>query len=73
MTGMLASVNSMDEANIVMAANVDIIDLKEPALGALGGLDISLVKKLLQSSMGNAPPVRRLVTCPCSRRSFLMQ
>jgi uncharacterized protein (UPF0264 family) len=55
MTGMLASVNSMDEANIVMAANVDIIDLKEPALGALGGLDISLVKKIVAVVNGQCP------------------
>jgi uncharacterized protein (UPF0264 family) len=55
MTGMLASVNSMDEAKIVMAANVDIIDLKEPALGALGGLDISLVKKIVAIVNGQCP------------------
>lgn len=55
MTGMLASVNSMDEANIVMAANVDIIDLKEPALGALGGLEISLVKKIVAVVNGQCP------------------
>jgi uncharacterized protein (UPF0264 family) len=44
MTGMLASVNSLEEARLVLAENVDIIDLKEPALGSLGALDIKLVK-----------------------------
>jgi uncharacterized protein (UPF0264 family) len=44
MTGMLASVNSLDEAKRVLAEHVDIIDLKDPASGSLGGLDIKLVK-----------------------------
>ena len=47
MTGMLASVKSLDEAMMVLAKNVDIIDLKEPALGSLGGLDIKLVKEIV--------------------------
>ena len=47
MTGMLASVNSLEEAKLVMAENVDIIDLKNPALGSLGGLDIELVRKIV--------------------------
>ncbi|MGZ8193906.1 MAG: (5-formylfuran-3-yl)methyl phosphate synthase, partial [Methylobacter sp.] len=38
MTGMLASVNSVAEALLVLGANVDIIDLKQPAFGALGAL-----------------------------------
>lgn len=55
MTGMLASVNSMDEANIVMSANVDIIDLKNPALGSLGALDIKLVKSCVVAVNGRCP------------------
>ena len=39
MTGMLASVNTIDEALWVLNAGVDIIDLKEPANGALGALE----------------------------------
>jgi len=35
MTGMLASVNCVAEALLVLEAGVDIIDLKQPALGAL--------------------------------------
>ena len=38
MTGMLASVNSVAESLLVLSAGVDIIDLKQPALGALGAL-----------------------------------
>jgi uncharacterized protein (UPF0264 family) len=55
MTGMLASVNSLEEAGLVLAQNVDIIDLKEPALGALGGLKIGLVKKIVTAINGQCP------------------
>jgi uncharacterized protein (UPF0264 family) len=47
MTGMLASVNSVAEALLVLSVNVDIIDLKQPASGALGALDIDLVKQIV--------------------------
>ena len=47
MTGMLASVNSLEEALLVLSADVDIIDLKQPASGALGALDIDLVKQIV--------------------------
>jgi len=47
MTGMLASVNSVAEALLVLSADVDIIDLKQPALGALGALDIATVKQIV--------------------------
>jgi uncharacterized protein (UPF0264 family) len=55
MTGMLASVNSLDEARLVMAEKVDIIDLKEPALGALGGLNNESVKKIVVAVNGQCP------------------
>ena len=47
MTGMLASVNSVAEALLVLSADVDIIDLKQPALGTLGALDIATVKQIV--------------------------
>lgn len=47
MTGMLASVNSLEEAELVMEAKADIIDLKEPKAGSLGSLSIELVKEIL--------------------------
>ena len=46
MTGMLASVADLDEAIQVAGAGVDIIDLKAPAAGALGALELSDVKKI---------------------------
>ena len=55
MTGMLASVMSLEEAALVLAAKVDIIDLKQPASGALGALDIDLVKQIVKSIQGQCP------------------
>ena len=48
MTGMLASVNSSEEALMVLNAGADIIDLKQPAKGALGALDIDLIKQIVE-------------------------
>ncbi|NOQ64637.1 MAG: hypothetical protein GQ582_09015 [Methyloprofundus sp.] len=64
MSGLLASVNSLEEALIVLDSDVDIIDLKQPALGALGALDTRLVsqivssiaaKKTLSATVGDLP------------------
>jgi uncharacterized protein (UPF0264 family) len=55
MTGMLASVMSLEEAALVLAAKVDIIDLKQPASGALGALDLDLVKQIVKSIQGQCP------------------
>ncbi|MDD2661193.1 MAG: (5-formylfuran-3-yl)methyl phosphate synthase [Methylococcales bacterium] len=55
MTGMLASVNSLAEAQLVLSAKVDIIDLKQPALGALGALDIDTVKQIVAGINGRCP------------------
>ena len=43
MNGMLASVRDWEEAQIALNAHVDIIDLKQPDLGALGALDIDTI------------------------------
>lgn len=48
MTGMLASVNSVEEALMVLHAQVDIIDLKQPENGALGALDTETVQQIVQ-------------------------
>jgi uncharacterized protein (UPF0264 family) len=48
MTGMLASVNGPEEARLVLAENVDIIDLKEPASGSLGALEVEAAKEIVQ-------------------------
>ena len=55
MTGMLASVNSLEEALLALSAGVDIIDLKQPALGALGALDIATVKQVVAEVAGRCP------------------
>ncbi len=55
MTKMLASVNSLAEALEVLAAQVDIIDLKEPAQGALGALSTVLVKQIVDEIQGSCP------------------
>jgi uncharacterized protein (UPF0264 family) len=47
MTGMLASVNSVEEALLVLDAQVDIIDLKQPEHGALGALDTETVEAIV--------------------------
>lgn len=47
MSGMLASVNSLDEARFVVSFNVDIIDLKQPAQGALGALATDTVAEIV--------------------------
>jgi (5-formylfuran-3-yl)methyl phosphate synthase len=48
MTGMLASVTSVVEAEIVLNADVDIVDIKNPHDGALGALEISAVKEIVK-------------------------
>jgi len=55
MTRMLASVNSLDEALLVLNAKVDIIDLKEPAAGALGALDTEIIKYIMTAIKGRCP------------------
>ena len=55
MTGMLASINSIEEAILALDAQVDIIDLKQPALGALGALDNQLVRDIVRQINGQCP------------------
>ncbi len=52
---MLASVSSVTEALLVLSANVDIIDLKQPAAGALGALDSNLVRQIVAVIDGRCP------------------
>jgi len=55
MSNMLASVNCLDEAIMAEQANVDIIDLKQPALGALGALETGLVKTIIDDKRLTKP------------------
>lgn len=52
---MLASVTSIEEARTALDAEVDIIDLKQPARGALGALDIDQVKAIVSGIDGQCP------------------
>lgn len=55
MSGMLASVNSLQEALLVQSFQVDVIDLKQPAEGALGALPVSEVKNIVDNINGAVP------------------
>lgn len=64
MNGFLASVRTLAEARTVYSAGADIIDLKEPAAGALGALDTGIVRQiaaefngqcLLSATIGDQP------------------
>lgn len=55
MTGMLASVRDISEAEIVLAAGVDIIDLKAPERGALGSLTVREIEDIVRFVAGRCP------------------
>ncbi|MCK4840905.1 MAG: (5-formylfuran-3-yl)methyl phosphate synthase [Methylococcales bacterium] len=48
MTAMLASVNSLEEAQLIINTTIDIIDLKQPEQGALGALSTDTVTQIVQ-------------------------
>ena len=52
MTGMLASVTTAAEAEMVLAASVDIVDLKNPARGALGELPLIMISNIVRQVNG---------------------
>ena len=52
MTGFLASVSTAGEAEIVLAAGADIIDLKDPQTGALGALPAPAIREAVQAIAG---------------------
>lgn len=55
MTGFLASVRSAAEAELVVSAGADIVDLKEPRAGALGALSAPVVQEALSAVAGRRP------------------
>jgi dihydroneopterin aldolase len=55
MTLFLASVRDRLEAQIALAVGADIIDLKEPARGALGAVDHATIRTVLRDIAGRAP------------------
>jgi len=52
MTGMLASVSNLNEAKIALQENVDIIDLKDPAQGALGAVSTDIAREVVKFVSG---------------------
>jgi uncharacterized protein (UPF0264 family) len=55
MTRLLASVNSLAEAKLVYREGADIIDLKQPAAGALGALPLDTVAEIRAWCAGKIP------------------
>ena len=55
MTGMLASVGTLEEAEVVLRSGADIIDLKAPAAGALGALTTEDVEAIVRRIGGQRP------------------
>jgi (5-formylfuran-3-yl)methyl phosphate synthase len=55
MTRMLASVTGPDEAALVLAGGADIVDLKDPARGALGAVDPRTVRDTVAAVAGRCP------------------
>ncbi len=56
-TKLLVSVKSADEAQIALNNGADLIDLKDPTIGALGALPVSTIHsivKIIKHSMSNA-------------------
>jgi uncharacterized protein (UPF0264 family) len=55
MTQMLASVENLAEALLVLEAGADIIDLKAPSLGALGAVPIERARAIAAHIQGRKP------------------
>ena len=55
MTGLLASVRSADEAGLAVAGCADIIDAKEPAAGALGRVEPTVLRAIVKAVGGRCP------------------
>jgi (5-formylfuran-3-yl)methyl phosphate synthase len=51
-TGFLASVNCLEEADIALQAGADVIDLKEPARGVLGAVPVSTLREVVRFIAG---------------------
>ena len=78
MTGLrlLVSVRSVDEALCAADAGVDLIDLKEPAAGALGGLPIATVRAVVAAlrERGNAGLISATIgDVPMSAQALILE
>jgi uncharacterized protein (UPF0264 family) len=69
MTRLLASVTGPDEARIARSAGADIVDMKDPAAGALGALPLARIRLCVEAlgghpssaTVGDLPPDPGLV------------
>jgi dihydroneopterin aldolase len=55
MTALLASVRTVEEALLALESGADIIDLKDPARGALGALDPDTARSIVRTVAGRVP------------------
>jgi uncharacterized protein (UPF0264 family) len=69
MTHFLASVRSAAEAELVLAAGADIVDLKEPDAGALGAVAPAVIRECLQSIGGRKPVSATVGDLPMAPRA----
>jgi (5-formylfuran-3-yl)methyl phosphate synthase len=67
MTRFLASVRNAEEAQAVLAAGADIVDLKDPAKGALGAVDFPIIKACVAAIAGRAPVSATVGDLPMDR------
>lgn len=65
MTGFLASVRSLEEAHLVQASGVDILDLKEPKEGALGAVSPDLIRQVVSAFRGQTTISATIGDHPC--------
>ena len=52
MTQLLISVKNLEESRIARYAKADVIDLKDPSVGALGALGVDVVSQIVQDVSG---------------------
>ncbi|MXX98950.1 MAG: hypothetical protein F4Y58_03450 [Gammaproteobacteria bacterium] len=53
MTRLLASISNLAEAHIALQAPIGILDMKDPAQGALGALDKNTMSEIVKFASGN--------------------
>lgn len=71
MTGMLASVENLAEALCVLDIGPDIIDLKAPALGALGALPVDTVREIVATINKRCPVSATVGDLPMQAQTVL--
>lgn len=54
MSQLLISVKNVEEALVARYADVDLIDLKDPNVGALGALNVHIVQNIIETLEGDA-------------------